>query len=214
MSDKIKIDIVSDVVCPWCLIGYKRLQKAINELGINDRVEIEWQPFELNPGMSAQGEISYDYRARKYGATKEDTDRQTAYLTKLGAEEGFTFDFFDGIKIINSQDAHILLDYAKEFGLQTALNLRLVSAFYSERKDISDRDILHKELLTVGLNPDEAIKRLDNADARTQIQTEEKHWINKGVTGVPAMFFNSLKSIVGAQSVSTYKQVLTEELGL
>tara|TARA_B100000929_G_scaffold282994_1_gene263603 strand:+ start:623 stop:1267 length:645 start_codon:yes stop_codon:yes gene_type:complete len=214
MSDKIKIDIVSDVVCPWCLIGYKRLEKAIYELGVNDRVEIEWQPFELNPGMSAQGEISYDYRSRKYGATKEDTDRQTAYLTRLGAEEGFTFDFFDGIKIINSQDAHILLDYAKDFGLQTALNLRLVSAFYSERKDISDRDILHKELLTVGLNADEAIKRLDNADARTQIQREEKHWINKGVTGVPAMFFNSLKPIVGAQSVSTYKQVLTEELGL
>jgi len=214
MSDKIKIDIVSDVVCPWCLIGYKRLEKAINELGVHDRVEIEWQPFELNPDMSAQGEISYDYRARKYGATKEETDKQTAYLTKLGAEEGFTFDFFDGIKIINSQDAHILLDYAKEFGLQTALNSRLVSAFYSERKDISDRKILHKELLSVGLNADEAIKRLDSNGARANIQMVKKYWINKGVTGVPSMFFNSSGPVVGAQSVSTYKQVLIEKLGL
>lgn len=214
MSDKIKIDIVSDVVCPWCLIGYKRLEKAINALGVADRVEIEWQPFELNPGMSAQGEISYDYRARKYGATREETDKQTAHLTKLGAEEGFVFDFFDGIKIINSQDAHILLDYAKEFGLQTELNSRLVSAFYSERKDISDRNILYKELLSVGLNADEAIKRLDSTDARTHIQTVEKYWINKGVKGVPSIFFNSSEPIVGAQSVSTYKQVLAEKLGL
>jgi len=214
MSNKVKIDIVSDVVCPWCLIGYKRLEKAINALGVADRVEIEWQPFELNPGMSAQGEISYDYRARKYGATREETNKQTAYLTKLGAEEEFVFDFFDGIKIINSQDVHILLNYAKEFGLQTEFNSRLVSAFYSERKDISDRDILYKELLSVGLNADEAIKRLDSTDARTHIQTAEKYWINKGVKGVPTMFFNSAEPVVGAQSVTAYKQVLVEELGL
>jgi len=214
MPDKIKIDIVSDVVCPWCLIGYRRLEKAISALGVADRVVIEWQPFELNPGMSAQGEVSYEYRARKYGATREETNRQTAYISQLGTEEGFTFDFYDGIKIINSQDALILLEYAKEFGLQTELNSRLVAAFYSERKDISDRDILYKELLSVGLNADEAIKKLDNKDARMHLLTEQKNWINKGVKGVPTMFFNSSEPMVGAQSVESYKQVLAAELGL
>ncbi len=75
MSNKLKIDIVSDVVCPWCIIGYKRLEKAISEMGIQDQVEIEWQPFELNPQMPAEGENVTEHITRKYGTSPEDGKR-------------------------------------------------------------------------------------------------------------------------------------------
>ncbi len=214
MEGKIKIDIVSDVVCPWCLIGYKHLEQAISEMGVQDKVEIEWQPFELNPEMPAEGEDAQAYRTRKYGATAEDSTRAFANMTRLGEEVGFKFDYFDEMKMVNTFDAHVLLDYAKEKGLQTELNLRLVAAFYSERKDISDRKVLSKELDTVGLNVDEAMARLDNEKVREQVVADETRWKNMGITGVPTMIFNKVGSLRGAQPVNTYKQVLAEILEL
>jgi len=210
MKEKIKIDIVSDVVCPWCLIGYKRLERAISEIGIEDTVEIQWHPFELNPDMPTEGEDAQIYRARKYGASPEDTLRSQAYLMKLGAELGFTFDFFEKMKLVNTQDAHILLDYAKEFGLQTKLNIRLAEAFFADQKDISDREILDQELRSVGLNAEEALQKLDDTNAREQIQTQKAYWRSLGVSGVPTMIFDGSTAVNGAQSVDTYKQVLAE----
>jgi len=211
---KIKIDIVSDVVCPWCLIGSKRLEQAINELGVQDKIVIEWQPFELNPVMPSEGEDQYAYRIRKYGASKQETDLHILRLTAMAAAENFKFNLSDGMKIVNTKNAHILLDYAKDFGLQTELNARLVTSFFSERKDISDKDVLYKELLAVGLDADEGIKKLDDVGYRQNIDEKLHYWKNQGVSGVPTMFFNSSEMITGAQSVATYKQVLAEKLGL
>jgi len=210
MKKKIKIDIVSDVVCPWCLIGYKRLEQAISEMKIEGEIEIEWHPFELNPNMPMEGEPAQLYRARKYGASIEDTLRSQTHLTKLGKELGFTFDFFEKMKLVNTQNSHILLDYAREFGLQTKLNIRLAEAFFGEQKDISDRRVLSRELSSIGLNADEALKKLDDSTARKQIQTQETYWQNLGITGVPTMIFNSSTAINGAQSVDTYKKVLAD----
>jgi len=212
MDNKIKIDIVSDVVCPWCLIGYSRLELAISEMKIKDKVEIEWHPFELNPYMPAEGEEAQTYRARKYGASSEDTKLAQANLIKLGAELGFKFDFFDRMKLVNTLDAHILLEYAKTFGLQTQLNIRLAKAFYGERKDISNRKTLRRELESVGLNADEALAKLEDNDARDLVQKQESHWQNLGITGVPTMIFNNSNALSGARSVDTYKQVLAESL--
>jgi len=212
MDNKIKIDIVSDVVCPWCLIGYSRLELAISEMKIKDKVEIEWHPFELNPYMPAEGEEAQTYRARKYGASSEDTKLAQANLIKLGAELGFKFDFFDRMKLVNTLDAHILLEYAKTFGLQTQLNIRLAKAFYGEQKDISNRHILRQELESVGLNADEALAKLEDNDARDLVQKQESHWQNLGITGVPTMIFNNSNALSGARSVDTYKQVLAESL--
>ena len=151
MTDKIKIDIVSDVVCPWCTIGYKRLDKAITEMGIQDQVEIEWQPFELNPHMPKEGQNLQEHITEKYGSSLEDQKRSQEYMAEAGAELGFTFDYFDEMRMANTFEAHILLEYAKAFGKQTDLKMRLTTAFFSERKDVSDRAILKQALLDVGL---------------------------------------------------------------
>ena len=212
MSTKIKIDVVSDVVCPWCIVGYKRLEKAIAELDIADKIELEWQPFELNPAMPTEGENINEHLTKKYGSSAEDNARNRANLTSLGAAEGFTFDFYDAMRIVNTREAHVLLDYAKESGKQTALNIRLITAFYSERKDVSDRAILAEELKTVGLNVEEGLARLDAPNSKADIHTKENCWHEMGISGVPTVVFNRTSALTGAQPLETYKQVLTELL--
>jgi predicted DsbA family dithiol-disulfide isomerase len=208
MSNRIKIDIISDVVCPWCIIGYRRLEKVICEMGINDRVEIEWQPFELNPQMPNEGEEIFAHMSKKYGVTRDESNHTLANMAELGAEVGFRFDFYAGMKMVNTRNIHILLDYAKASEKQTELKLRLFEAFFSERKDVSDRKILTKELQVIGLDVDEALSSLNDDDARERILSQENYWRNLGVSSVPTMVFNRSSALNGAQPIDIYKQVL------
>jgi predicted DsbA family dithiol-disulfide isomerase len=212
MKKKIKLDIVSDVMCPWCIIGYKRLEKAIEEMGIQDHVEIEWQPFELNPDMPAEGEEIQDHITRKYGSTAEQRKKSQELLISLGAEVGFTFDYFEGMQIVNSREAHVLIQYANENGKQTELNLRLMEAFFSERKDISEREILLHEVEKIGLDKEEALTRLNDKNASDEIQKTEKYWQSLGISSVPTVVFNRTSALNGAQPIEVYKKVLTELL--
>ncbi len=214
VNDKIKLDIISDVVCPWCIVGYKRLEAAINELGLQDRVEIEWQPFELNPDMPREGEELRAHVLRKYGAQREDSDKARENITALGAEYGFTFDYFEGMDIVNTREAHLLLDFAHEQGLQHALKQRLFAAFFSERKDISDRAVLLAEAECVGLAPVEAALALDDDERLQRVVNLERQWQQQGISGVPTVIFNRSSAMTGAHPQSTYKEVLGELAGL
>ena len=210
MKEKLKIDIVSDVVCPWCAIGYKRLEKAIEELGIEDQVEIEWQPFELNPGMPPEGQDLTEHITEKYGSTLEQQQESRENMTDIGEELGFKFDYFEGMRMANTFDAHVLLEYAKDFGKQTELKLRLMNSFFGERKDVSDKDVLKQALLDVGLNAEEALARLDNEEARYEVRNKQGEWKNLGVNSVPTIVFNMKSAVTGAQPVATFKQILGE----
>lgn len=210
MSEKIKVDIISDVVCPWCVIGYNHLNAAIEELNLQGKVEIEWQPFELNPDMPLQGEDVRAHVARKYGASKEDSDRNRANLKKLGAEYGFTFDYFEGMKIVNTFDAHILLDYAHHLGNQTALKQRLFTAFFTEHKDVSSREVLIKEAEAVGISAEHSQAAFADTEIPTKVRALESQWQSMGVSGVPTVIFNRKNALTGAQPPETFKQVLTE----
>ena len=210
LENKIKIDIVSDVVCPWCAIGYKRLSDAIKELKLEDKVEVSWHPFELNPDMPREGKNADKYLMNKLGLSEDGLQQKRKSVAKLGEETGFKFDYFQEMRKLNSFNSHILLDYAKDFGKQTELKVRLQTAYFGERKDISNREVLHAELLAVGLNADEAMKRLDNKEAIKQVQDEEKLWRDRGVYAIPSMIFDDEILRVGADKTTTYKQILTE----
>ena len=212
MADKIKLDIVSDVVCPWCTIGYKRLQKAISELGIEDKVEIEWQPFELNPQMPPEGENVIEHIANKYGSTLEQQRESQQRMVEAGEELGFTFDYFDEMRMANTREAHVLLDYARENGKQTELKMRFVTAFFSERKDVSDREVLAQELKAVGLNVEKGMARLDDDTAVYEVTSKEQYWQGLGVSSVPTFVFDKKSALTGAQPVHVFKEVLTEML--
>jgi len=212
MNNIIQLDIVSDVVCPWCIIGYKNLQAAIDELGINDQIELQWQPFELNPNMPAEGQDLREHVAEKYGSSAEESKQARINITARGAEAGFTFNFFDEMKIVNTRDAHILLEYAFSQGKQTDLKLRLFASAFTEQKDISNRDILLSEAAKVGLDIVQATAHLQSERYRNEVILQEKHWQDLGISAVPAVVFNRTSAMSGAQPVEAYKEVLTELL--
>ncbi|TYK65716.1 DsbA family oxidoreductase [Colwellia echini] len=212
MSNKIKLDIISDIVCPWCIIGYNRLKIAIDELQLNDKIDIEWQPFELNPDMPAEGEPLREHVARKYGASRADSDRARENISQLGAEHGFIFNYSDETKMVNTLDAHILLDLAESLGKQTELKLRLFAAFFTENKDISNRDILLAETDAVGIDRTNAEQALANKDNSEKVRAIEAQWHGMGVSSVPTVVFNRTSALTGAQSVAAYKQVLSQLL--
>ncbi|WP_339885281.1 DsbA family oxidoreductase [Polaribacter vadi] len=212
MTKILKIDIVSDVVCPWCTIGYKRLEKAITELGVEDQVDITWQPFELNPNMPAEGQNVNEHITEKYGSTTAQQNESKKMMTEAGAELGFKFDYFDEMRMVNTFDAHVLLEYAKDFGKQTELKMTLTKAFFSDRKDVSTKEVLKEALLSVGLDADEALAKLDDEAARSAVRDQQNYWKNMGVNSVPTIVFNRKSAVTGAQPVATFKQVLTELL--
>ncbi|WP_347374592.1 DsbA family oxidoreductase [Aequorivita sp. Q41] len=212
MKEKLKIDIVSDVVCPWCTIGYKRLNKAITELNLQDQIEIEWQPFELNPNMPAEGQKLQEHILEKYGTTVEQYKASQKAMADAGAELDFAFNYFDSMRMVNTFDAHILLEYAKDFDKQTELKMRLTTAFFSEQKDVSKHEVLKEALLDVGLNADEALAKLEDADIRNQIKSKQGYWQEMGVSSVPTIVFNRTSAVTGAQPVDVFKKVLKDML--
>ncbi|RJG42445.1 DsbA family oxidoreductase [Motilimonas pumila] len=210
MVKRIKLDIISDVVCPWCIVGYKHLEAAIEELGIQGHIDIEWQPFELNPDMPAEGENLRDHVARKYGASPEDSDSARANIASKGAEYGFVFDYFDKMKMVNTLDAHVLLEHAKQFDLQHALKMRLFSAFFTEHKDISKREVLLSEAQSVGIDKLSAEAVLNDPASKQVVQEVESQWHQMGVSAVPTVVFNRESALTGAHPKESFIQVLQE----
>lgn len=208
-QEKIKIDIVSDITCPWCAIGFKRLSNAIKELNIEDKVEIEWHPFQLNPDMPKEAQNANKYLMNKLNLSEEQLVKKRTSMKKRGEKSGFEFNYFEEMVKPNTFNAHVLLDYAKEFNKQTELKVRLQEAYFGERKNIDNREILKAELKAVGLNVNEAIARLDNKVAIKRVQDEEKLWRDRGVFAVPTMVFD--KQIVrrGANETEYYKKLLS-----
>ena len=114
------------------------------------------------------------------------------------------------MKKVNTFYAHVLLDYAKEFNKQTALKVRLQEAYFGEQKDVSNKNILAAELKAVGLNVEDAMKRLDNEEAIKRVENEEKYWRDRGVFAIPTIFFNNTEKHVGAYPVEMYKDELLD----
>ena len=133
-------------------------------------------------------------------------------MTEAGAELGFKFDYFDGMRMVNTFDAHVLLEYAKDFGKQTELKMTLTKAFFSDRKDVSTKAVLKEALLSVGLDADKALAKLNDEAARSAVREQQNYWKNMGVNSVPTIVFNRKSAVTGAQPVTTFKQVLTELL--
>ena len=210
MADKIKIDIVSDVVCPWCTVDYKRLEKAISELGIEDRVEIEWQPFELNPHMPAEGQNLNEHMMAKYRMSSEQLKDTQQHMVDAADDVDFNFDFNDTTLMVNTFEAHILLEYAKDFGKQTDLKMELMKAYFSDGKDVSDEKILTQALLNVGLNAEEALTKLKDEEAIKEVRTKQDYWKSLGVSSVPTFVFNKKEGVTGAHPISTLKNVLSK----
>lgn len=205
----LRVDIVSDVVCPWCIIGYKQLQKALDAMPSHFDVQFHWHPFELNPQMPAEGQELREHLAEKYGASAAAQSHGTrARLVELGESLGFTFDYFDGMRIVNTFVAHQLLHWAGEQGHQTALKMGLFDAFFSKREDVSDSAILLQVVAQVGLDAQEAAAVIDDQRFAAAVREQQQYWREQEVYSVPTFYLQQQFVIPGAQEAATFERIL------
>lgn len=205
---EIRIDIVSDVVCPWCIIGFKQLELAVAESGIG--VVVHWHPFELNPQMAEEGENLQEHVATKYGTTPEGSRKARARLTELGASLGFTFDYADDMRMVNTFRAHQLLHWAESLGQGHQMKMALFAAFFTERRDVNDPQVLADVAAGIGLDRAEALAVLADGRFAEDVRTREQFWTSHGIQGVPAMIFDKHYLVSGAQGVENYRAFLAQ----
>lgn len=209
-SRALKIDIVSDVVCPWCIVGYRQLQQAIDNTGID--AEIHWHPFELNPDMPPEGQDLREHIAEKYGSSAEDSRKSREHLSAVGAELGFAFSFPDDMRMVNTFDTHQLIHWAETHERAMEMKLALFTTHFSDNKDISSHEILADVAQSIGLERAEALLVLQDQRFAAEVRERQSRWLKKGIQGVPAVVFESKYMVSGAQGVERFEQCLQEIL--
>ena len=210
MPDKISIDIISDVSCPWCIIGYTALAAAIDKLELQQDININWLPFELNPNMVPEGQNRNDYIREKYGLTPEQGDANRQNLITRGAELGYEFNFPKDGRVYNTFNAHRLIHWAKESGLQTQLKLALFDLFFQQAGNPSDDTDLLNCVTKVGLDAERAQQILNSDDYEEAVRKELLFPRQNNISSVPAFIFNRKYLISGGQPIDTFVNALQE----
>jgi predicted DsbA family dithiol-disulfide isomerase len=211
MSDSqkpLRIDIVSDVVCPWCAIGYSQLAEALKQT--NTPHEIHWHPFELNPNTPHEGRNYREHIMEKYGTTAEDIKENRARMTAAGAEAGFNFQFTDEFRTYNTFNTHQLLYWADQQGRMHDLKQALFVAHFVDNKNVADSTVLANVAADIGLDRSEALAVLEEQRFATAVEKEKQHWQQQGIQSVPSMVFNERHLISGAQGIENYKSILQQ----
>ncbi|MCO4849136.1 MAG: DsbA family oxidoreductase [Yoonia sp.] len=204
----LRIDIVSDVVCPWCIVGYRQLQQAVEATGTP--VDIHWQPFELNPSMSAQGQNLGEHITEKYGSSPAESQANRDRLTDIGHDLGFTFSFAQDMRMHNTFNTHQLLHWATLQGLGDRLKQALFVAHFTHRRDLSDTAVLADIAAETGLDRVDAVALLDDQRFAQAVRADERFWTQQGINGVPAMIFDRQHLVTGAQGVDNYTRILKQ----
>lgn len=203
-----KIDIWSDIACPWCYVGKRRLEKALESFEHRDELEVEWRSFELDPGAPPERDGSVDeYLARKYGMSIDQARRAIEDLTNVAAAEGLEFNLL-GARSGNTFDAHRLIHMAKEEGLADAMKERLLRAYFSENELVSDGETLLRLAVEVGLAEEEVRAVLEGDAYAEQVRQDEADAMEIGVRGVPFFIIDQKYGISGAQPPTSLIKVL------
>lgn len=195
----IRIDLVSDIACPWCAIGYRRLEQAMAELEGEVGLELVWQPFELNPDMPPEGEPILDHLCRKYGQDAASVERTQGEIMALAEGLGLDFRRARERRALATFDAHRVLAWAAEHGRETALNLALFDAYFGEAKNPSDPLVLRDAAERAGLDGDEA-EAVARSDRYTDtVRAAKRRFTDAGVDAVPAFILDHRWLVSGAQ---------------
>ncbi|WP_238367315.1 DsbA family oxidoreductase [Mesobacterium pallidum] len=208
MTKSIRIDFVSDVVCPWCIVAHGQLQEAALRTGIP--LQIHWHPFELNPSMPPSGQDMRSYLATKYGITPEQSARNRAQLIELGAEVGFAFSYPQDMRVVNTFHAHQLIDWARIKGDQALVKMALFRAYFTENRDVSDLSVLAELAEECGLDGAEAQEVLARGERAADVRAMQQFWLAKGIDSAPSLVFQQKYLVTGAQGIEGYTELLTE----
>jgi predicted DsbA family dithiol-disulfide isomerase len=206
-ADPLVIDVVSDVVCPWCYLGKKRLEAALATSG--EKAEMRWRPYQLDPTVPPEGLDRKAYMEAKFG--KGDRLKQAHdHLREKGAELGLAYDF-DAIKRApNTLDAHRLIRWALEAGVQDTVVTRLFALYFEEGRDISDRDLLASLAGEAGMDAKAVRAKLDTDQDADAVRQEIEQAQKIGVTGVPFFIFAGRLALPGAQEASVMIEALKQ----
>ena len=204
--DTLKIDIVSDVVCPWCVIGFRNLKKAMEVLKSELDFEITWKPYELHPEIPQEGYDKKLYMQQKFGSSggKSRYDE----IAEIGKSLNFNFNFSKTERIPNTFMAHRLLWKSEEFKLQTELSEGLFKAYFTDGLDIGSKEILAQISESVGMDKNEIINFLDSNEGGQETADLEMNFIEKSIGAVPTYFINDKYIIQGGQEPETFVSFL------
>ena len=218
---RLSVDIVSDVMCPWCIIGWLKFRKVIDHFAGRLDFRVQWHPFELNPDMPAAGEDAAEHVMRKYGISAEQSRANTGRLAAIAGELGFTFNRGPDFRMRNSFDAHRLLTWAGAVeepdqdgptGVQTELKLALFKAHFTDNRDVGDAQVLANVAASVGLDRDGAAAILGSGEFGEMVRTEEAYWADRNITGVPAFILGGRMLIPGAQDPDVFIRVIENKI--
>jgi predicted DsbA family dithiol-disulfide isomerase len=200
-----RIDIISDTICPWCFIGKRRLEKALAERPQED-LQITWRPFQLNPDMPRDGMDRQSYLAAKFGGPDR-AKRQYGRIEEAGADEGIAFRFDQIRRTPNTVNSHRLLHFAGERGQQDVLAEALFRAYFQDGRDIGNIETLVEIAAECGLPADETETFLRSEDRRSDIISADEQVRMMGVSGVPCFIIEGKYAVSGAQSPEVFFQI-------
>ncbi|HEY0653971.1 MAG TPA: DsbA family oxidoreductase [Chryseosolibacter sp.] len=208
----LKVSVISDVVCPWCYIGKRRLEAAINKLSDKYTFEVEYFPFELNPQMPASGLNQKEYLYKKFGG-QERYEQLTGHVSKVAGQEGLAFNYQSQTISPNTRKAHRLIQLAKEDGKQLQLVEAFFKAYFTDGVDLSKDENLVQIAESCGMNRDKVNVFLQSAEGEAEVEMAERQWQQAGVTGVPFYVIDNKYGISGAQSPEAFIEAFTEIAG-
>jgi predicted DsbA family dithiol-disulfide isomerase len=204
----IRIDIVSDVVCPWCIIGFKQLERALAEMADEVEVDLHWHPFELNPQMPPEGQNVREHVAQKYGTTAAQSSAVRARLIQVAESLGVEFRYNEGMRIHNTFRAHQLLHWAGTQGKQTELELALFESYFSREENVDDVDVLVAAAGRAGLDEEQARAVVADGRHADTVREEQRFWLSKGIHAVPSFILDQRYLIPGAQDPDVFVAAL------
>ena len=217
MTTSLKIDFVSDISCPWCVIGLKALDQAIERVGSDIAVNLHFQPFELNPKMVKEGQDITEHITEKYGISPAQAQANRENIRARGVELGFKFSAADESgggrsRIYNTFDAHRLLHWAalESAGLQKALKKALFKAYFTEGQRPDSVDVLVAAASSVGLDAVRARAVLESGAYAAEVREREEFYTSAGIHSVPAIIINNTHLISGGQPVEVFENALRQ----
>ncbi|KQT18113.1 disulfide bond formation protein DsbA [Chryseobacterium sp. Leaf404] len=205
-----KIEIWSDVMCPFCYIGKKNFENALAELPFKDQIDVEWKSFQLDPSLeTGVANTTAEYFREKKGFPEAQAKQMTAQVTEMGKSVGIDFDFKNAI-ITNTFPAHKLIHLAKKNNLGAEMEEELFKAHFLEAKNIGNEKILMGLGEKLGLNPEEITKALSSKEIDLEVKHEIIEASQLGISGVPFFVIDQKYGVSGAQPVETFKEAITQ----